>query len=96
VIDLVRATRELPGVQIGASVRGSLALERGARAMALLAGRGHVEPEDVELLVEPVLAHRLLLEPSYAFASEAPVDARTLLERCLEAAPRPAPLERHR
>ena len=45
VIDLVRATRELPGVRTGSSVRGSLALERGARAMALLRGRDHVEPE---------------------------------------------------
>ena len=61
VIDLVRATRELPGVRTGSSVRGSLALERGARAMALLRGRDHVEPGDIERLVEPVLSHRLLL-----------------------------------
>jgi MoxR-like ATPase len=91
VIDLVRATRELPGVQIGASVRGSLALERGARAMALLAGRDHVEPSDIESLLEPVLAHRLLLTPDYSFDEEAVTEPRSLLERCLEQAPRPAP-----
>ncbi len=89
VIELVRATRELPGVRTGSSVRGSLALERGARAMALLRGRDHVEPADIERLVDPVLSHRLLLSHAYALgggASDAPIG---LLERCLERAPRP-------
>ncbi len=93
VIDLVRATRELPGVQIGASVRGSLALERGARAMALLEGREHVEPSDVELLVEPVLSHRVLLTPTYTIDEGADA-TEGLLAQCLERAPRPAPAER--
>jgi len=89
VIDLVRATRELPGVRIGASVRGSLALERGARALALLGGRDHVQPADVERLVEPILSHRLLLE--HVFAHSAGADEEpSLLERCLELAPRPS------
>jgi MoxR-like ATPase len=92
LIDLVRSTRELPGVEIGASVRGSLALERGARARALLDGRRHVEPADIEELVEPVLSHRLLLTPGYALAEDAVLDTRSLLERCLERAPRPAPV----
>ena len=92
VIDLVRATRQLPGVQIGASVRGSLALERGARAMALLEGRDHVEPSDVERLVEPVLSHRLLLEPTYVLGSDMAVEPDSLLARCLDRAPRPAPV----
>jgi MoxR-like ATPase len=91
LIELVRSTRALPGVQIGASVRGSLALERGARAFALLEGRGHVEPDDIERLLEPVLAHRLLLAPAYTL-SETEAEPKSLLERCLERAPRPAPL----
>jgi len=86
VIDLVRATRELPGVRIGASVRGSLALERGARALALLQGRDHVQPADIERLVGPVLSHRLLLEHVFAPGD---ADEASLLERCLERAPRP-------
>jgi MoxR-like ATPase len=90
VIDLVRATRELPGVRIGASVRGSLALERGARAIALLRGRNHVQPADVERLVDPVLSHRLLLEHAFAFGHDG-VDETSLLDRCLERAPRPGP-----
>jgi len=89
VVDLVRATRELPGVRTGASVRGSLALERGARAMALLAGRDHVEPVDVEHLVEPVLSHRLIRSPSYALDGDAPDGRESLLTLCLERAPRP-------
>jgi MoxR-like ATPase len=96
VIDLVRATRELPGVQIGASVRGSLALERGARAVALLAGKDYVEPSDVERLVEPVLSHRLLLTPTYGLADGAVQGAEDLLGRCLERAPRPGPALRRR
>ena len=91
VIELVRSTRELPGVQIGASVRGSLALERGARALALLEGRSHVEPGDVERLIEPVLSHRLLLAPAYALEDDTAAEPRSLLERCLELAPRPTP-----
>ena len=90
VIDLVRATRELPGVRTGASVRGSLALERGARALALLLGRDHVEPADVERLVEPVLSHRLLISHSYSLGDDARAD-EGLLARLLERAPRPAP-----
>jgi len=89
LIDLVRATRELPGVRTGASVRGSLALERGARALALLSGRAHVEPGDIERLVEPILAHRLLL--AHAYSLDGVVEERGLLERCLELAPRPVP-----
>ena len=89
VIDLVRATRELPGVRTGSSVRGSLALERGGRALALLRGRDHVEPGDIERLVEPVLSHRLLVTHAYALGDEAPIEPAGLLERCLERAPRP-------
>ncbi|MGZ4399659.1 MAG: AAA family ATPase, partial [Gaiellaceae bacterium] len=94
LIELVRSTRELAGVQIGASVRGSLALERGARALALLEGRGHVEPQDVERLVEPVLSHRLLLAPAYTLSEEHEAEPKSLLERCLRLAPRPAPAVR--
>jgi MoxR-like ATPase len=63
IVDLVRATRELEIVQVGASVRGTLALERVARAWALLHGRSFVAPEDVEELFVPVLGHRFVLEP---------------------------------
>jgi MoxR-like ATPase len=94
VVDLVRATREVQGVSTGASVRGSLTLERTARAWALLRGRGHVVPGDVERLFLPVLGHRLLLTASFVAETRALGRARalrTIMERCLELAPPPAP-----
>ena len=62
-IRLVRATREAEGVAIGASVRGSLALERSARAWALLSGREFVTPVDIERLFLPVVMHRIVFTP---------------------------------
>jgi len=94
IVQLVRATREVDGVAIGASVRGSLMLERTARAWALLHGRDHVTPEDVDHLFLPVLGHRLVLTSSYLAENRA--QGRTeLLEqirlRTLELAPPPSP-----
>ena len=63
VIQLVRATRAAEGVAIGASVRGSLALERAARGWALLHDRAYVTPVDVEHLFLPVLGHRVVFTP---------------------------------
>lgn len=57
---LVRATREHKQVRLGASPRGSLALMRAARAMAILSGKKAVTPDIVRPLLEPVLAHRLI------------------------------------
>ena len=93
IVDLVRATRTLDFVQLGASVRGSLALERAARAVALIDGRDHVEPEDVERLFGPVILHRLVLTPDY-LADDEPTNeqiAQRIWQACLAAAPRPAP-----
>ena len=93
IVDLVRATRTLDFVQLGASVRGSLALERAARAVALIDGRDHVEPEDVERLFGPVILHRLVLTPDY-LADDEPTNeqiAQRVWQACLAAAPRPAP-----
>jgi len=65
MVELVRATRELELVAIGSSVRGTLALNRTARAWALLHGRRYVTPDDVEGLFVPVLLHRILFRPSF-------------------------------
>jgi MoxR-like ATPase len=90
LIELVRATRELEIVRVGASVRGSLALERAVRARALIHGRSFVLPEDVEALLEPVLAHRVLLNP-YRLDSDGSdvASGADLVRRCLELVPRP-------
>ena len=62
VVAIAQATRRAPGVAIGVSPRGSIALGRAARAAALLDGRDYVVPDDVKLLAPAVLAHRLVLE----------------------------------
>jgi MoxR-like ATPase len=94
IVRLVRATRDLDGVAIGASVRGSLMLERTARAWALLHGRDHVVPDDVEWLFLPVLGHRLVPTATYVAETRA-VGRDELLEgiraRAFELAPPPAP-----
>lgn len=56
---LVKATREHPQLQYGLSPRGALALLNGAKAWALLEGRDHVLPDDVQAVFLPVVEHRL-------------------------------------
>jgi MoxR-like ATPase len=92
IVELVRVTRDHEAVAIGASVRGSLALERAARGWALLNERAFVVPEDVERLFGPVLLHRIVFRPS--FLAEARRESwQTAAERfkasCLAAAPKP-------
>ncbi len=94
IVDFVRATRNVEGVANGASVRGSLTLERTARAWALMQGRDHVIPGDVDALFLPVLGHRLLLTPSFVAETRTLGRAealRQIKERCLALAPPPAP-----
>ncbi|HQZ31662.1 MAG TPA: ATPase, partial [Arenimonas sp.] len=59
---LMQESRRHPGVQVGLSPRAGLGLLRGARAHALLDGRDHVQPEDVQALFSHVAAHRLVPE----------------------------------
>ncbi|MFC8192270.1 AAA family ATPase [Cellulomonas sp. NPDC057328] len=60
VVDLVAASREDPGLRLGASPRAAIQLLRAAKALAAIGGRDHVLPDDVQELAVPVLAHRLL------------------------------------
>jgi MoxR-like ATPase len=62
-VDLVAATRRHRSVEVGASPRGSLALVLVARALAVLAGRTFVLPEDVKACAVAALGHRLVLRP---------------------------------
>jgi MoxR-like ATPase len=63
IVDLAVATRNAPGVQVGASPRGSLALLKLARCRAALSGRDFTTPDDVKAVAVPALAHRLTLRP---------------------------------
>ena len=64
---LVEATRSTTEVRLGASVRGALALIRTSKVLAAANGRHYVIPDDVKALAEPVLAHRLVLDPEAEF-----------------------------
>ena len=70
-VELVRGTRSDDAIEVGASVRGSLALERMARARALVEGRDYVIAEDIERLFAPVVGHRLILSADALIGSDA-------------------------
>ena len=80
LVDYVQAlmarSRQHPGVRVGLSPRAGIALLRAARAYALLLGRHHVLPEDVQALFSAVAAHRLVAE---AEASSTQALAKSIL-----------------
>jgi MoxR-like ATPase len=63
VVGVLGRTRVDPRVELGASPRAGLLLLRAAKARALMAGRDHALPDDVQNLAAPVLAHRIVLAP---------------------------------
>jgi MoxR-like ATPase len=63
VVDIARATRDMPSVSLGVSPRGATALIAGARAWAWLRGRSFVSPDDVKALASWTLTHRMQLRP---------------------------------
>jgi MoxR-like ATPase len=64
IVDLVRATRDNPNLETGASPRAATMLAAAARAHAALDGRDFVIPDDVKFLAPPLLRHRLVLSPA--------------------------------
>ena len=63
IVELVNATRQHPDVYLGASPRGSLALDHTAQARAILMGRDYATPDDVKYMAVPALSHRLIVSP---------------------------------
>lgn len=64
IVTIIRKSRKNPFILYGASPRAALMLTNGARAFAVLQGREYVIPDDVKLLVSPVLGHRIILTPN--------------------------------
>jgi MoxR-like ATPase len=87
VVDVVRASRTAPGVQLGASPRASLALMAAAQALALIDGQGFVSPEHVQEIAGPVIAHRLAVDPQARFAGLTGV---AVVEEIVKTVPVPA------
>jgi MoxR-like ATPase len=87
IVELVKATRSVPGVQLGASPRASLALMKIAQALALYDGRGFVTPDHIQELAVPVIAHRLSIDAQAKFSGVTP---RAVVEEILRKVPSPA------
>ncbi|EMA18920.1 MULTISPECIES: AAA family ATPase [Haloarcula] len=84
--DLVRATRDDYRVDVGVSPRGTQRLFEATRAMATIAGREYVAPDDIKRVAQPVLAHRLVLTPD---ARVEQVDKGTVIQSVLDEVPVP-------
>ena len=86
IVTLVGATRSYPDVYLGASPRGSLGLYKTGQALAALQGRDFVIPDDVKLLAEMVLAHRIIVSPSARIKN---VDTRDVVQDIISTVPVP-------
>jgi len=87
VVDITRATRTTAGVQLGASPRASLALMKAAQALAFFDGLEFVTPDQIQELAQPVIAHRLVLEPQARFSG---LTGRSIVQESLKKIPVPA------
>ena len=72
VLDLVGETRTHPDLTVGASPRATLSVVRAACSVAVAVGRDYVTPDDVKLVAEPALAHRVLVHPAAELAGVTP------------------------
>ena len=86
IVDIARATRTSPSLQLGVSPRGATALLSTARAWAWLSGRSFVTPDDVKTLAPGTLTHRLSLRPEAELEG---VSAASVLESALHSVPVP-------
>jgi MoxR-like ATPase len=86
LVDLVRATRQAPAVELGVSPRGATMLLHAAKAWAWLAGRTYVTPDEVKAVAKPTLRHRLLLRPELELEG---ADADGVLDGLLASVPVP-------
>lgn len=86
IVDVVRATRESPSLQFGASPRAAAMLATAARAHAALNGRDFVLPDDVKVLAVPALGHRVLLAPAAELEG---LTTQRVIEQILQQVPAP-------
>lgn len=77
MVDIIRATRNVKGVQHGASPRASLALMKTAQALALFDSSEFVTPDHIQELASTVIAHRIVLDPEAQFSGVTPEDIVT-------------------
>ncbi|QDO87992.1 MoxR family ATPase [Ornithinimicrobium ciconiae] len=86
IVDIARATRQSPSLQLGVSPRGATALMSTSRAWAWLNGRSFVTPDDVKALAHGTLGHRLALRPEAELEG---VSVTSVLDSALNSVPVP-------
>lgn len=80
IIELVRATRSHPLIELGLSSRAALALVHAAQGRAFLEGRSYTTPDDVKYILEPVALHRLLLTAEGMLVTEPEVVLKEIVD----------------
>ncbi len=88
IVEIARASRESDETQVGLSPRGSLALAQAARAWAWMDGRAFVEPDDIQAMLVPVCAHRIMIDGAATGAHW--LQAAELIESIARLIPSPA------
>lgn len=86
IVDLVNATRESPGILLGASPRASIALMKTACSLALFDNQDFVTPDHIQEIAVRVIAHRLILDPKTKFAGK---NAEMIVQDILQFIPVP-------
>ncbi|MBI4347903.1 MAG: MoxR family ATPase [Elusimicrobia bacterium] len=87
-VALAEASRRHPGVKLGLSPRGAIALCRAARSLALIEGRDYCIPDDFKTIAVPVIAHRLLLDTSLLGVARI-AESEGIVETLLKGVPAP-------
>ena len=86
IVDIIRATREHPSLQFGASPRSANMVATGSRAFAAINGRDYVIPDDIKFLAAPILRHRVVLAPGAEIEG---LSVDQLIEQILDRTPAP-------
>ncbi len=82
IFSIIRATRENDDILLGCSPRAAISLYKASKAQAFINGRDYVIPEDVQVLTEDVLSHRIVLKPEVKYRGET---GRSMINRILDA-----------
>ena len=85
-VNIVRQTRNWPGISIGAGPRGGIALIRAGRAAALLHNNDFVTPDDIKSIAVAALRHRIVLSPEMEIEGQTP---DTILNNLLDSVDAP-------
>ena len=86
IVDIIRATREHPSLQYGASPRSANMVATASRALAAVNGRDYVIPDDIKFLAVPILRHRVVLAPGAEIEG---LSVDQLVEQILDRTPAP-------